>query len=198
VARRGFSREDLIDALHTLMEREGGTPKQYEPHKYADIPSHVTFVKRFGTWRQALQAAGIPLDPMRMGYDRPTLLKWLREVAEALGKAPTQEELRAAGGPVASTYVEHFGSWPAALAELGLEVRTSRRYESEELLEVLRELARELGHTPSISELQARKDLPSPYTIRDRFGRWNEALRMAGLEPGHGGVRRPADSEGAQ
>ncbi|MGD2148341.1 MAG: hypothetical protein PVH41_16735 [Anaerolineae bacterium] len=57
---------------------------------------------------------------------------------------------------------------------MGLEARTSRRYESEELREVVRELARELGHTPSIAELQARKDLPSPRTIEDRHGRWNE------------------------
>jgi hypothetical protein len=175
----------LIEALHTLEEREGGTPRECDTYKYADIPSHVAFVKRFGAWREALQAAGIPLDPMRMGHDRATLLKHLREVAEALGKAPTRGELRAAGGPVVSTYVEHFGSWPAALAELGLEVRTSRRYESEELLEVVRELARKLGHTPSIADLQARKDLPSPYTIRDRFGRWSEALRQAGLTPRH-------------
>jgi hypothetical protein len=50
---------------------------------------------------------------------------------------------------------------------------------------VLRGLVRDLGHTPSTAELQARKDLPSLYTIRDRFGRWNEALRLAGLEPRH-------------
>jgi hypothetical protein len=56
---------------------------------------------------------------------------------------------------------------------------------SVELLEVLRGLVRDLGHTPSTAELQARKDLPSLYTIRDRFGRWNEALRLAGLEPRH-------------
>jgi hypothetical protein len=27
--------------------------------------------------------------------------------------------------------------------------------------------------------------VPSPYTYRDRFGRWNEALREAGLTPRH-------------
>ena len=76
-------------------------------------------------------------------------------------------------------------SWRAALAEIGLEARTSRRYESEELLQILRELAEELGHTPTIAELQAREDLPSPYTYRDRFERWNQARRRAGLMPPH-------------
>jgi hypothetical protein len=33
---------------------------------------------------------------------------------------------------------------------------------------------------------QAWKDVPLPYAIRDRFGRWNEAVRLAGLEPRQG------------
>jgi hypothetical protein len=90
-------------------------------------------------------------------------------------------ELREAGGPVPETYAAHFGSWRAALAEIELEARTSRRYGTDRLLQILRELARELGHTPSIAEPQARKELPSPYTYRDRFGRWSEALRQARL-----------------
>jgi hypothetical protein len=35
----------------------------------------------------------------------------------------------------------------------------------------------------TIAKLQAPKDLPSPYTYRDRFGRWNKALRQAELKP---------------
>jgi hypothetical protein len=71
------------------------------------------------------------------------------------------------------------------LAEIGLTVRTSRRYESEQLLQLLRELAEELGHTPTIAALQAREDLPSSYTYRDRLGRWIEALKQAGLTSRH-------------
>jgi hypothetical protein len=120
-----------------------------------------------------------------LGYDRTTLLEHLQNVAATLGRAPTMRELREFEGPDPETYASRFGSWKAALAEVGLEPRTSRRYESEALLQRLRELAEELGHTPTIAELQARKDLPSPYTYRDRFGRWNEALRQAGLTLRH-------------
>lgn len=173
ISRKRFSREDLIEALHKLAERVGRTPIEYDTYKYRDIPSHTTFVKRFGTWREALQAARIPLNPLYMGYDRAALLEHLRNVAGALGRAPSKSELREAGGPDPTTYAAHFGSWTAALAEVGLEPRTSRRYESEELLQILRELAEEFGRTPTIAELQAREDLPSPHTYRDRFGRWN-------------------------
>jgi hypothetical protein len=180
---RRLSREDLIEALHKLAERVGRTPIEYDTYDYPDIPSHTIFVKRFGTWREALQAAGIPLNPQYMGYDPEDLLEHLRTVAEGLGRTPTQAELRETGGPHPATYRAHFGSWKAALAEVGLEPRCGRRYETEELLQILRELAEELGRTPTIAELQARADLPSPYTYRDRFGRWNEALGKAGLTP---------------
>jgi hypothetical protein len=190
MSTKRFTRDDLIKALHTLSERVGRTPIEHDTHKYPDIPGHTTFVKRFGTWREALEAAGIPLNPLYMGYDRETLLDHLREVAEELGRAPSKREFKEFEGPNPETYAAHFGSWRAALAEIGLTVRTSRRYESEQLLQILRELADELGHTPTTAELQAREDLPSSYTYRDRFGRWTEALRRAGLTPRHSaGVR---------
>lgn len=103
MTRRRFRRGDLIEALHELAERVGQTPIEYDTYDYPDIPSHTIFVKRFGTWREALQAAGIPLNPLYVGYEPEDLLEHLRSVAEDLGRAPSQAELREAGGPVPKT-----------------------------------------------------------------------------------------------
>ncbi|MEA3377393.1 MAG: hypothetical protein U9R72_14480, partial [Chloroflexota bacterium] len=67
----------------------------------------------------------------------------------------------------------------------------------QELLEILREVGDELGHAPSMAELWEREDLPSPSTYKYRFGRWNDALREAGLRPRHRakGRRDSADNE---
>lgn len=53
----------------------------------------------------------------------------------------------------------------------------------EDILNALPRLARILGHTPSITELQAcsRKQWPSPACVRVAFGSWNAALAAAGL-----------------
>jgi hypothetical protein len=89
-----------------------------DPH----TPSHNTYALRFGSWRKALEAAGLPLDPRRMGYSREELLEHLRDLAETLGRTPTIGDVNAADGPCGKTYRNQFGKWSAALAEAGLEV----------------------------------------------------------------------------
>jgi hypothetical protein len=115
MSTRRCGREDLIDAPHKLAERMGRTPTQRDTHKHADIPSNVTFVKRFGTWREVLEAAGIPLNPLNTGYEREALLEHLRSAAKTLGRTPPMRELREFEGPDPTTYAAHFGSWRAAL-----------------------------------------------------------------------------------
>jgi hypothetical protein len=159
---------------------------EYDTYEYSDVPSHTTYTRRFGSWREALEAAGIPLDPTNTGYDRETLLKHLRDLAERLGRTPSISDVDAADGPCSTTYANWFGSWSAALVEAGFELKPPhRRYGREELLDILRALAEELGHAPTMVELWQRDDLPRPSTYKVRFGRWNAALREAGLTPRH-------------
>lgn len=180
------SRQDLIEGLRTLIKRLGRTLRERDSYEHDDSPTHMVYVRRFGSWRKALEAAGILLDPQNMGYDRETLLNPLRALAEDLGKTPSLADLARADGPCATTYRAHFGSWKNAVAEAGLELRRgNRRYGRDELSDVLRDLAQKLGHAPSMAELWEREDLPSPSTYKYRFGRWNDALRQAGLKPRH-------------
>jgi hypothetical protein len=190
---RRFSEEDLIDCLRRLRERVGRTPIEADTHEHLDIPGHTTYVKRFGTWREALEAAGIPIDPRNMGYDKETLLAELRTIVEQLGRTPSRRDLREMGGPSGCTFAHYFGSWTAALKELGLEPNRGRRYKTEELLEILRDVAADLGHPPSVSEVMRQEELPAPRTFRYRFDTWNGALRAAGLTPRHPRRRRRDD-----
>lgn len=179
-----YSRDELIEALRQLAERLGRTPTGPEAMADPHTPSHSTYARRFGSWREALEAAGLPLDPRKMGYDRERLLAHLQDLAETLGRTPAVGDLNAVDGPCDKTYRNQFGKWSAALAEAGLEVGPrGRRYERDELLDILRALAEDLGHAPSERELKKRDHLPNPGTYRDHFGGWNAALREAGLTP---------------
>jgi hypothetical protein len=186
MSRKQLGQEELIDALRVLSGALGRTPKERDATAHPDVPSYKTYVNRFGSWRNALEVAGIPLDPRNTGYDRYTLLAHLRDLAENLGRTPILADLEAADGPCGGTYESHFGSWNAALSAAGLEPGPrSKRRSHDELLGILRELAEELDHAPSMAELWEREDLPTPSTYKYRFGRWNAALEEAGLTPQH-------------
>jgi hypothetical protein len=186
MTQQRYSQQWLIEKLQELAARLGRSPTQAEATVDPDIPSRTTYVKRFGSWTAALRAAGLPVDPHSVGYDRETLLEMLREQVAELGRVPVGRELSALGLPSHVTYAKHFGSWTAALAELGLEPKAGNtRYGRDELLEILRDLDRALGHPPSQAELTEQKDLPHPSTYKYRFGSWNKALEAAGLTPRH-------------
>jgi len=56
-------------------------------------------------------------------------------------------------------------------------------YTRQELLRLLQDLAQELGKTPTTAELDSAAEYPSKSTYTLRFGSWNEAVKLANLEP---------------
>ncbi len=56
-------------------------------------------------------------------------------------------------------------------------------YTDEQLLNILRDLADELGRAPTTREIVARPSLPCPNTYANRFGSWRAALACLGLRP---------------
>jgi hypothetical protein len=162
-----FGHDELIEALKRLAELLGRTPRARDADADHDVPCHSPYVTRFGSWRKALEAAGIPLDARNTGYDCEMLVDHLWELAETLGRTPRLADLEATDGPCGTTYQSHFAGWSEALVEARLEVdRRSRRYNREELLDVLRVFADELGHAPTTVELAQREDLPSAWAYR--------------------------------
>lgn len=94
-------------------------------------PSVHTYAARFGSWRKALIAAGLPVGPRGSSGARPRFseedcIKALREVAEMLGGAPTKathdELARASAGalPSSATIINRLSTWFDALDRAGL------------------------------------------------------------------------------
>ena len=183
MVRKPQTRDHLIERLQALAAHLGHTPLQREVDADADSPCRVTYVRRFGSWQAALEAAGLPLNRPPVPYDREMLLEALQQLADWLGRAPTKAEMDQQGVACAATYANHFGSWTAALAEIGLKPQGGQLYERDELLSILRDLAEELGRPPTQAELWQREGLPRPTTYRYRFGSWSQALEAAGLKP---------------
>jgi hypothetical protein len=133
--RPRYSDEELIDCLRTASLAIGGvlTTAAYTSHartrRFADgrpWPTHQTPSKRFGSWRTALQRAGLDSNPPsaiagQRIFTRGHCIDAVLEVERELGRLPTaadyEEYATKMGGvlPSLATVRDRCGSWGDAL-----------------------------------------------------------------------------------
>jgi DNA-binding CsgD family transcriptional regulator len=130
-----YSDEEIIECLRTANVELGGvlTTAEYtsfaRPRRFADgrrWPLHQTASNRFGSWRAALQRAGLEANPpsaiagQRL-FTREHCVDAILEVERALGHPPTAAEYEraavASNGtlPSLATVRHRCGSWQEAL-----------------------------------------------------------------------------------
>jgi hypothetical protein len=114
-----FSEEALITELQRVAQHLGQkTLSRNDIDRHAKMSSAVV-LKRFGSLRHALQAAGLtPIRFMKASEDE--LLDLLEELWVTClarhGRRPERADMKAMGSPVSSdTIVRRFGSWKKAL-----------------------------------------------------------------------------------
>ena len=153
--------------------------------------STSTFLRRFGSWRQALSAAGLAdrysgatvSDKMRQQKARTMtdaeLLNELRRIAARTGRLyVTRPELRTLS-TVASeaVYIRRFGSWPVALTAAGLTVAPTGRYWTDgQLLANLRAVAERNRRPLTLADLDRPPSTITSHTYRHRYGNLRNAL----------------------
>jgi hypothetical protein len=120
---------------------------------------------------------------LRRRYTDEEILAELRASAARLGRSPTMREFAADAEASVhpQTVIEHFGTWNAAKRAAGLR---PRRYISrQELVEQLRELGEELGRTPTVRDIEERRQsMASKSLIWHTFGSLATALKEAGFD----------------
>jgi hypothetical protein len=115
-----YDREMLLRILRRLADELGRTPTRADLEE-RDLPGVKTFARHLGSWRKALAAVGLKPRFGGQRYHREELLGVLRDLADDLGRPPTQADLtRRHGLPHPSTYKYHYGSWNSALLAAGL------------------------------------------------------------------------------
>ncbi|PSQ39473.1 hypothetical protein BRD13_02840 [Halobacteriales archaeon SW_5_70_135] len=174
-------RDDLLDALSALADRVGGTPTRAQMDESGRY-SHQPYYTEFGSWNDALRAAGF--DPNHENdVAEADLITALQRLDEEVDGTPTFEDMAEHGAFDPSTYYAHFGSWPDAKAAAGLDpaTTTSRRIPDEELLGDLRRLEAELGRAPRQADVREYGD----YSVRPYYRQWDSwdgMLDAAGLD----------------
>jgi hypothetical protein len=110
----------ILGALQVLALQQGHSPSVRD---WTGPPSHTIVKQRFGSWDNALKAAGLPPSAYNRPRSREDAFASLRFVRDLLGHWPSWNEfvshaaeLRSQDLPsAASTIRRHFGSWPNAI-----------------------------------------------------------------------------------
>ncbi|MFQ6009650.1 MAG: homing endonuclease associated repeat-containing protein [Candidatus Aenigmatarchaeota archaeon] len=173
-----YSEQELIELLQNKAKELGKTPSKREIDRDKSMPRSSTYMRKFGSWNNALEEACLEIH----NYTQEKLIEVLQHKADDLGRAPTAREIETDKNmPGVNTYCKHFGSWNSALKAAGLESKY-REYSNEELIKALKEKAKELGRPPTTMEMNKDKSIPSAHTYNQRFGSFNKALKEAGLD----------------
>lgn len=111
------TREEVVAAIRAWARETGRPPRQADwPSSDGDgWPSYMTVTTHFGSWRTALEAAGLRANRRRWTHEEiaEALRRWTREH----GRPPRQQDLvyGASGLPAPHTIRRRFGSYAAAL-----------------------------------------------------------------------------------
>lgn len=124
---RSLSKEVMIKMLQDKAGELGYIPTAASIAGDSSMPSARTYARRFGTWRKALESAGLKRDCESSVSRKPgkeAMIKMLQDKAKEIGHTPTHDDMknRSEDMPSARTYIRHFGSWNNALEAAGLEL----------------------------------------------------------------------------
>ncbi|KDN59462.1 homing endonuclease associated repeat-containing protein [Exiguobacterium sp. AB2] len=150
-----------------------------------DVPSLSTVIYKFGSWREAVQAADIKM--MYRYYSDEDILTALNEAAEELDIFTSQtyrEWAKIAQAPSLTLISSRFGSWSNALREAKLQTTTARNNE-ERIIQALIEASAELERLTSqhYAVWAQVKGYPTVATIARKYGSWSYALFVLDIAP---------------
>lgn len=178
-----YSDVELVRHLQARAIEIRRPPRASKGFDADDAPSVSVYYNRFGSWHDALAAAGIDVDGGQVPtYTESDLEAHLRAYADEHGSIPRAVDVEEWDeAPSQTTYQRYYDGWDDALRAAGLPPRNGKSYTDEELLQLLRALADELGRPPKSADLSGRPEYPSQPLYHDRFPSWAAALDRAGL-----------------
>ena len=121
---------EILEALRGWTARHGRPPLSTDwQRSEGDHPTAALAGGRFGSWRAALEAAGVA--PARMEWTRERVLEAIRVHIDRHARPPLSSEWRRPDGdqiPATHVVISRFGTWRAAIAaaETGRPVSKDR------------------------------------------------------------------------
>jgi hypothetical protein len=191
---RLWSREAVV--FEILDRHRTGSPLNYTTIESEDLRLMRAACYYFGTWKAAIQAAGLNYAAIRKykSWSQEEIVARIQELHATGHDLSWTHVSRYADPQMAASAIKptRFGSWRAAVEAAGFdyaEVSRYRRWTPERIVCELRTLAR---GGQALNSKAVQKHHCALFTAgRRRFGSWDGALEAAGIDPGVE-RRRPA------
>lgn len=173
-----ISELELIQELLRLDSIVDSSPKAQD---MTDIGKYGenTYLRRFGSWNNALQEAGIEVNK-RMDIPREELISELQRLHTKYDEVPSASLMDDEGKFSEAVYSCRYGSWNESLKEAGIEPNFHQNITKDELREELFRLEKELDHVPRNEEVE-KYGKYGKSTYERFFGSWNNALDDVGF-----------------
>jgi hypothetical protein len=176
-----WTREKIIREI--LRRESAGQPLDVGRRDPVEYSLYNAAARVFGSWRNAVMAAGISPDKARVRDPWPPsrILAGIRSLAKR--KRPvTPSELKRRYHSLVAAGQRCFGSWPKAVVAAGIDPDKFRRrgtWTKDRIIEAI--LKRALLSQPLNSHAMKPKSLVEAGA--QVFGSWRAALQAAGIDP---------------
>lgn len=166
---------------------EGGKPlySHYMRLNYQDLLA--AGIRYFGTWRAAVESAGIPYDSVRKyrNWSRERIIETIKRLEKEGVDLSFRSMMLSKYAPMvyAAIRPNHFGTWRNALSAAGLapeEIYRYRSWSDESIIAEIRRLNDEGADLSSKKMDETSNQLIA--TARRRFGNWGTAVESAGID----------------
>ncbi|WP_432277037.1 homing endonuclease associated repeat-containing protein [Halobacterium salinarum] len=172
---------ELLGELHRLHRLLGKVPSEDDMAERGGY-GVSTYRTRFGSWSEAIEAAGWEPNPDRTHRSDEALQAELYRLRDELGQVPTSRDMDTHGEFSRGVYRNRWGSWNEAIEEAGLPTRThGMELSRTELIAELRRLADELGRCPTTTDMNEHGEY-SHSIYYNEFESWRSALEAASLD----------------
>jgi hypothetical protein len=191
------NRESVIRAI--LRRARDGLPLNCEAVKEASSQLCSGAFRHFGSWRNALRAAGIKVAGVerRREWDKARIITRLRELCRRRRSLRQTAVHRYDSGLLRAACLT-FGSWCNALVAAGINPESICRDPQWDQTKIIEAILLRVLRGEALGSTTVRPHTLKSAAVRE-FGSWPAALVAAGLEPAHYiGQRTITQKEGRQ
>jgi hypothetical protein len=175
------NRESVIRAI--LRREQEGLPLNCEAVKEASRSLHGGGYRLFGSWRNALQAAGINVATIerRREWNKAKIIARLRELCRH-GRSLRQSAVHRHDSGLCRAACLTFGSWCNALVAAGINPESICRDPQWDQSKIIEAILLRVVRGDALGSTTVRPGTLKSAAVKE-FGSWSAALAVAGLEP---------------